>query len=188
MARKVPNDPHVVGDSQIVPSTSVRNLGLTIDRHNTMEQHVRNVCRIAYWQLKNISRLRHFLDRVSLESVVHAFVTSKLDYCNSLLIGLPYSLLNRLQRIQNTAARIITATPKYEHITPVLRELHWLSVEKRVVFKILLLVFKAIHKIAPNLHSRSHRGIYTIPQPKIIQSQTLKGAIHIIPTCAIQSF
>ena len=114
-----------------------------------MEEHISNVCRIGYWQLKNISKLRHYVDRASLESIVHAFVTSKLDYCNSLLIGLPHSLLNRLQLIQNTAARILTLTPKYEHITPVLRELHWLPIEKRVVYKTLLLVFKAIHKLAP---------------------------------------
>ena len=93
-------------------------------------------------------QLRYF-DQTSLECLVHAFVTSQLDYCNSLLCGIPSSLLHRLQRIQNTAARILTNTSKFDHITPVLKNLHWLPVQKRVEFKILLLVYKCIYKLAP---------------------------------------
>jgi len=82
--------------------------------------------------------------------VVHAFVTCKLDYCNSLLLGAPAKVLARVQRIQNAAARLVTGTPMRDHVTPILRELHWLPIEKRVLFKILLLVFKILHSVGPS--------------------------------------
>ena len=149
MAKRISPAPLAVGSDQISPSSSVKNLGVIIDKFATMEDYVSSICRSAYLQLKNISRLKKHLDKSTLECIVHAFVTSKLDYCNSLLVGLPDVLINRLQCIQNSAARILTGTPKYAHITPVLKELHWLPVEKRIIFKVLLLVFKAVRHHAP---------------------------------------
>lgn len=84
-----------------------------------------------------------------LQTVIHAFITSRLDYCNSLYFGLPKSSLDRLQLVQNAAARLLTGTRKREHITPVLASLHWLPVKFRIDFKILLYVFKALHGCAP---------------------------------------
>ena len=76
-------------------------------------------------------------------------ITCRIDYCNSLLCGLPDNSLNKLQRVQNAAARLITGTAKFSHITPVLRTLHWLPIKQRVQFKMLILVFKAISGLAP---------------------------------------
>jgi len=149
MASKITAVPLNVGDSSIAPSLTVCNLGVKLDRFATMEEHSSSICRGAYLQLRNIGKLRSYFDQASLECVVHAFISSKLDYCNSLLVGLPLSLLHRLQSIQNTAARILTGTPKHAHITPVLRDLHWLPVGKRILYKTLLLVFKALHHLAP---------------------------------------
>ena len=83
-------------------------------------------------------------------SAVQALVTSRLDYCNSLLMNLPATQISRLQKIQNKAARMVTRTPKYEHLTPVLKQLHWLPVDHRITFKILVLAFKCIHQKAPS--------------------------------------
>ena len=82
--------------------------------------------------------------------LTHAFVSSKLDHCNSLLYRLPAYQLNKLQLIQNTAARIVSFARKYDHITPVLQSLHWLPVQSRINFKILLLVYKALNGMAPS--------------------------------------
>lgn len=114
-----------------------------------MNQHINNICRSASSALHKIGKIRRCLDQQTAETLVHAFVSSRVDNCNSLLYGLPDQQVNKLQRIQNSAARLITRTKRSEHITPILRDLHWLSVKQRINFKILLLTFKCIHGLAP---------------------------------------
>ena len=81
----------------------------------------------------------------SVEIFVHAFVSSKLDYCNSLLYNIPKYVLNKLIFVQNAAARLITCSRKYDHITSILIDLHLLPIAERIKFKILLLTFKALY-------------------------------------------
>ncbi len=100
------------------------------------------------------------LPRKEFESVIHVFITSRLDYCNSLYVGLDQSSLQCLQLVQNAAARLLTGTKKYEHITPVLASLHWLPVRFRIEFKILLIVFKILHGLAPAYLSE-HLHVHT---------------------------
>ena len=114
-----------------------------------MEKHVSDVCRSCYFHLHNIARIRKSLDRHTAEIVVHALITSRLDYCNSVLFGVSEGLIQRLQMVQNSAARIVTMSCKRQHITPVLKALHWLPVKYRIQYKALLLVFKAINNMAP---------------------------------------
>ena len=83
------------------------------------------------------------------EMLVHAFITSRVDYCNSLLYGLPNYQLNKLQRVLNASARLVCNAPRFCHISPLLRGLHWLPVKARIEFKILLITFKEIHGLAP---------------------------------------
>ena len=85
-----------------------------------MVEHVNKICKTSYYHLRNISKIRKYLTEETTEILVHAFVSSKLDYCNSLLYGLPKHMISSLQSVQNTAARIITLTKKFDHITPVL--------------------------------------------------------------------
>ena len=92
---------------------------------------------------------------LTAEAIIHGFVTTNLDYCNEILYGLPKVLLNGLQLVQNRAERIVTFTKKYEHITPSLIDLHWLPVEHRIIYKILLLVYKAINGLSPSYISIS---------------------------------
>ena len=106
-------------------------------------------CGAAFYWLYNIKRTSNFLSKDNLISVIHAFVTSRLDYCNSILHGLPSSELIKLQRVQNAAARLVTSTLRYCHITPILYELHWLPVKFRINFKLLLITFKALYGMAP---------------------------------------
>ena len=90
---------------------------------------------------------------------MHAFVSSRLDYCNSLLFGVTDSLVQRLQAVQNAAARLVSGTRRSEHITPVLRQLHWLPVRERIEFKIAVLVYKALNGLSPLADDcHSHRN------------------------------
>ncbi len=115
----------------------------------SFSSHVKAVTKSAYYHLKNIARIRCFVSSHDLEKLVHAFITSRVDYCNGLLTGLPKKSIRQLQLIQNAAARILTRTRKSEHITPVLRSLHWLPVTFRIDFKVLLLVYKSLNGIGP---------------------------------------
>ena len=103
--------------------------------------------------LKNISRIRRFLDRDSCERIVHAFVTSRLDLNNALLTGIAEDAVTKLQKVQNIAARVVTRMGVRDHITPVLKDLHWLPVHWRIQYKVLLLVHKTQHGLASNFIS-----------------------------------
>ena len=94
-------------------------------------------------------RIKKYLSRDSLITLVHAFITSRLDYCNGLLFGLPKAQIAKLQRVQNAAARLILGIGKFSHITPALHELHWRPVSLRIDYEILLLTFKCIYGLAP---------------------------------------
>ena len=116
----------------------------------SMNSHINKICNTSFYYLHNIKRIRKHLARNSTETLIHAFVSSRLDYCNSLLYGLPQAQINKIQRVQNAAARLIFKQPKISHITPVLHQLHWLPVKYRIEFKILLFTFKAIHGMVPD--------------------------------------
>ncbi len=131
----------------------VRNLGVILETDLSFSSHVKAVTKSAYYHLKNIARIRCFVSSHDLEKLVHAFITSRVDYCNGLLTGLPKKTIRQLQLIQNAAARILTRTRKSEHITPVLRSLHWLPVTFRIDFKVLLLVYKSLNGLGPKYMS-----------------------------------
>lgn len=115
-----------------------------------LDKQVTQICKGAWGHLRNIRRIRSYLNENATEKLVHAFVSSKLDNFNSLLYGLPQWQLDKLQRIQNTAARIVSGTHKYDHITPVLIDLHWLPINQRIMYKILLLTYKSLNGKAPS--------------------------------------
>ena len=129
--------------------TTVKNLGVTFDQDMSFQSHVKQISKTAFFHLRNIAKVRHILSQNDAEKLVHAFVTSRLDYCNSLLAGCPSKSLKSLQLIQNAAARILTGARRRDHITPSLESLHWLPVRYRIEFKILLLTYKALNSLAP---------------------------------------
>ena len=139
----------IIGDTLIKPLESVRNLGSWFDAHMRMNVHIGKICSKAFRGLYNIRQIRKFLTVQSTKTPVHAFISSHLDYCNALLFGLPKYQLDRLQKVQNAAARVIFQIPKFEHITPALIDLHWLPVTFRVQFKLLLFVYKSLHNQSP---------------------------------------
>ena len=144
-----------IGDKSIGPSEIVRNLGVVFDSTMCMSNQVKSLCSSLRYQLRLISRIRRFLDYNTCHHVIRALVLSKLDYGNGLLLGINTSDMNRLQRIQNWAAKMICQVLKRDHATPCLRKLHWLPVDYRIKFKILLTVFKCINDMCPNYLSTS---------------------------------
>eukprot|EP00914_Ancora_sagittata_P031360 GHVO01063386.1.p1 GENE.GHVO01063386.1~~GHVO01063386.1.p1 ORF type:complete len:293 (+),score=11.57 GHVO01063386.1:110-988(+) len=150
-ARHIQPQPLDVCGHPIVPSTKAKNIGVIFDSNMTMEAHVSLMCRNAYGQLYRLSKVRKYMDRRSFECLIHAFISTRLDYCNAILCGASQQLKTKLQRVQNAAARILVGNVrKYDPITPTLKEIHWLPVPKRIEFKILLLTFKCIQGLAPS--------------------------------------
>ena len=138
-----------MGLLQVNAVPAARNLGVIMDSTLNMEAHIQHFCQTSVAQLKNIADIRRFITQDSAEMLVLAFITSRLDYCNALLYGLPATSLQKLQRVQNRAGRVLTGTHRHEHVTPMLHQPHWLPVQYRVLYKIALLTYKALHGEAP---------------------------------------
>lgn len=149
LVKKTPFTSIHIGDLEIPSSMTARNLGCVFDHTMSMDYHINNICSSCFYHLKNISAIRSSLTRDATEKLIHAFISSRLDGCNALLYDLPSELLNKLQRVQNAAARILTRTPKYASISRTLQELHWLPIRQRIKFKILSITWKALHNDAP---------------------------------------
>lgn len=138
-----------VGDATINIVDKVRNLGLILDSNLSMTAHVNHVIKSCYFHLRRLGQIRHLLTKETANAIAVATITSRLDYCNSTLWGIPSRDLERLQKVQNTAARIVAQTNRRDHITPVLRELHWLPVKFRIEYKILCLTYSCLNGESP---------------------------------------
>ena len=138
-----------VGDMQVYPSSKVRDLGVVFDQYLTLHNHISGICKSTHFHLRGIGRIRNLLTFDATAQLIHALITSRLDFCNSILYNLPNKQIERLQRIQNQAARMLKRIPRRNHIAPVLRELHWLRIHDRIIFKILFLTHKAVNNTAP---------------------------------------
>lgn len=114
----------------------VSNLGIKIDPELKMDQQISAVVKSSFFKLRQLAKIKSILSRQHFEIVIHAFITTRLDYCNALYIGVSETALYRLQLVQNAAARLLTGSRKFEHITPILVSLHWLPIRFRIVFKI----------------------------------------------------
>ena len=114
-----------------------------------MDNHIDGIVSHCYKLLGDVRRNRHLLSDENVETVVHSIVSSRLDYCNSLFHGIDKKAMNKLQKLQNAAARTISKRKKRESVRDVLVKLHWLPVENRIVYKILVLNFKIVHNLTP---------------------------------------
>ncbi len=109
-------------------SSTVENLGVLLDL-SLKKNHISHVTKTAFFHLRNIAKLRNMLSVSDVEQLVHAFMTSRLDYCNALLSVCPAYSINKLQIVQNAAARVLTRSRKYYHITTIVQSLHWLPIK-----------------------------------------------------------
>ena len=138
-----------VGMENIRPSQQARNLGVIF--YDTMS--LSPIVKGAFYHIRNISKVRKYISKSTIEVLLHSFVSSKLDVCNFLLFGARKRDIVKWQSVHNAAARIIAGLKKRDHITETLRDLHWLPVEERIVFKINLITFKTLNDSGPRYQS-----------------------------------
>ena len=177
------SDIHInIGSSTIAPVKQVRNLGFIMDASMTLSSHISSIVKSASFQVRNLGRIRKFLDSKTTEQLVHAFITSRLDIGNSLLHGLTKEQIHRLQLIQNTAARLVTRTKRSSHITPILFDLHWLPVHLRIQYKLLLLTYRAVNGLAPayitellDLYKPSRSGLRSTSKNLLVMKKSYRS-------------
>lgn len=155
---QIPQVPIRIGADTITPVVSVRDLGIYLDSDLSMRTHVSKTASSCFAMLRQIRSIQRSTSAAALRSIVVSLVLSRLDYGNALLAGLPDCLLARLQSVQNAAARLIFTARKYDHITPLLCDLHWLRLRERIDYKLAVLVFRCLHGLAPSYLARDiHR-------------------------------
>ena len=146
---QLPLTPLRVGADFVVPSTVVRDLGILIDSDVSMRSHVTRTVSTCFAVLRQLRTIRRSVSRTVIQSLVTSLVLSRLDYGNATLAGIPQHLLRRLQSVMNSAARLVYSSSRFDHITPLLRQLHWLKAKERIDFKLAVLVYKCMHGTAP---------------------------------------
>ena len=139
-----------INDSSVSFSSSVRSLGVIFDEHLTFDKHVSYVCKLAYYELRKLSAIRHLLSTDAAKTLACAFILPRLDYCNSLFASLPKYLIYKLQKVQNHAARLILKVPKRQSASPLLTNLHWLPVRNRIIYKVCSISYAILNNQAPS--------------------------------------
>ena len=130
-------------------SEKVTNLGVRLDRFLNFESHINNTVAYCYKLIKDVSSIRSLITKQQTEMLVHSIISSRLDYCNSLLYGLNKSSIEKFQKVQNAAARAVLKLRKHDSIRHELVNLHWLRINERILFKLLVFVFKCLNNMAP---------------------------------------
>ena len=138
-----------IGDETITASDFVRDLGVWFDKELKGTVHINKITSSCIYTIQNVARIRHLLDLDTTKTLMQALVLSRMDYCNSLLLGCSGYLLQKLQRVQNMACRVVCQCTKFEHISPFLADIHWLKVKERIDYKVLTIMHKCVNGQAP---------------------------------------
>ena len=171
-----------LGGATILFQPSVKYLGVKLDQTLSMHDQISSTCRACFFELRRIASIRPFLSKEAVLKLVVATVLSRLDYCNSVLIGLPEDQILRLQRVQNSAARLVLGKKKKDHVTPLLQTLHWLPVKARCQYKIAVLAYRHFDgTLAPYLSTL----LSTREAPRTLRSAKEKRLA--IPRCNLKS-
>ena len=156
--------PLQLNDISVNPTNTVKNLGVIFDSQLSMKAYVNSIISKCCFHMRQIGRIRNNITDEACQKAVQSLVISRIDYCNTLLAGLGKTELKRLQTVQNRAARLIMHVPFQDSITPTLYQLHWLPVDRRIEFKLLVYAYKALHEAAPAYLS-SALTVYIPPRP-----------------------
>jgi hypothetical protein len=167
---QIPTDPLVVGSDTVAPVNSVRDLGIFLDSDLSMRSHVTRTVSNCFAALRQIRSIRRSVPQPVMQSLVAALVVSRLDYGCATLVGLPAVQLDRLQAVLNAAARLVFAARKYDHITPLLQELHWLRVPERITFRLATLAYRCQHNLAPHYLAENMQRVADIDSRQRLRS------------------
>ena len=139
-----------IAGAEIPISQTLKSLGVTFDSKLNFRTHVNNICKGCYFHIRALRHIQSSLPPDLLKTVACSVVCARLDYCNSLLYGTSKENIRKLQYVQNSLARLVSGTRKFDHISPVLASLHWLPVSHRITFKLATLTFKILHSQQPS--------------------------------------
>lgn len=183
--------PITILDHETDPSASARNLGVVFDCGLKFDKHVTQICKSCYYHIRDLRRIRRHLTPKTAMVIANSLVSSKLDYCNSLLYGIDDKDDKRLQSVQNSLARVVWRAPKFSHVTPILEDLHWLKIKQRREFKINTITYKTLENNQPvylrNLLTISERsrttrstGTKELTRPPAPQSASGSRAFSVV--------
>ena len=131
-------------DHDTSPASSARNIGVTFDSKLKCDHHIRQICKSCYYHIRDLRRIRRHLSMDTAKMIANSLITSRLNYCNSLLFNVDDKYMKQLERVQNSSDRVVCKASKFCHITPVLHSLHWLKIKYTIVFEINTLVYKTL--------------------------------------------
>jgi hypothetical protein len=171
---------HLPNNVTLSPVDSARNLGVILDKNLSYAQHISSVSKSCFLNIRDLRRIRNTIDHTTACTIATSLIHSKIDYCNSILLNLPATQTNRLQLLLNSAARAVTRTPKFHHITPILKSLHWLTIKQRIQYKVLSLTHKSLKtghpaylrsllSLTPHRSTRSS-SLITLNRPSVTSS------------------
>ena len=193
--KNIPSYSVRVLESNIFPSKSVRNLGISMHRDLTMSTQISKTIQMCFTSLRQIRSLKGCLSMESLKTLASASVLSRIDYGNMGLVSLPKVATQSIQSIINTTARLITGVRKYDHITPVLKELHWLKIDGRIEYKIALQMHKCLSNEGPAYLTRDLVPVANLPEKQRLKSAKSKNVFpnkhknkHKLKSLGLKSF
>ena len=167
-----------VGDDIIAPSASVRDLGIYLDCDVSMRTHVSKVVSSCFAVLRRLRSIRSSVTRPVFVSLVVSLVLSRLDYGNATLVtGITDRLMDRLRSVLNASARLIYASRRTEHVTPLLRDLHWLRYPDRIDYKLAVLVYRCLHGLAPSYLAAEFTRVSEIESRRNLRSASTANLV-----------
>ena len=189
--KNIPSYSVRVLESNIFPSKSVRNLGISMDRNLTMSTQISKTIQMCFNSLRQIRSIKGCLTMDSLKTLPSALVSSRIDYGNMALVSLPRVATQSIQSIINTTVRLITGVRKYDHITSVLKELHWLKIYERIEYKIALQMYKCLSNEGPAYLTRELVPVANLPEKQKLRSDKSKDVVpnkHKLKSLGLRRF
>jgi fibrillarin-like rRNA methylase len=172
-----------VAGSDITFSVNLKSLGVTLDQNLSFNNHVQNIVKASNFHIRALRHIRPYLNKEVANTVACSIVSTRLDYCNSLLYGTTAANIQKLQRIQNTLARVVVDARRRDSITPILQDLHWLPIEQRIMYKVALITHKVLQEQQPHylaelaMKYQPSRQLRSSTQCRLAKSTGLKSKL-----------